>query len=653
MSTQETSTFRLDINALRAVAVLAVIAYHFDIPGFTGGFIGVDVFFVISGFLITSQIQQSLEAERFNFANFYVSRLRRIFPALAVMCFSILVFGWFYMLPDEYVSHTKNAFQALYFGSNHAFGKVAGDGGYFDAVKTSVSPFLHTWSLSIEGQFYLVFPIVWVLIFKYWRKWQTSIVFASFVIATAYFAFDATHHTNLSFYSLSVRAWEFLAGACLVILPQRAQYIFSRKAVANASSIVGISCILFSIYFIDPKVLWPSEWTLLPIVGAILVLLGQNTASTGWLFSNWLVQRMGDISYSLYLWHWPVIVFAKYFADALILEIDATKTSALLLVTVFLAFISWRFIEKPIREKREFWTNKKLVISFFSVMVAFWCIWRLVALSEGFSNRFAGQINHKDTVEMFKPPAYGTTCFDDQRKPVNKDASKACLLNTDKAAQKTEVLVWGDSHMHQYYPAVIKAAQELSVNGYFLSRGGCHATLPNEMPMQRHTIPQEMQFCNDFNTFVHDKFVANPQIKTIVLDRLWFDGEAVIQTIELVKALTKMGKKVVLIGAIPKPEFNPGEILLKRKSINLDLQINIAIERKKIAYLDGIDIFVTQHLAAEISQGKVIWVDAMSYFCDAHKCDIVKNGVSNFWDASHITEGKALEFTEAFKKALR
>lgn len=275
------------------------------------------------------------------------------------MCFVILIFGWFYVLPSEYISHTKTAFQALFFGSNYAFGKTEGGGGYFDAVQTSVSPFLHTWSLSIEGQFYLILPFVWVLIYKLWNKRQEHLVFALLVIALTYFAYDTTQHTEQSFYSLPVRAWEFLVGASLVVLPVSLKRIFKSNLVANLSSAAGLICIFASVYFLNNTLLWPSAWTLLPVVGAVLVLLGQDASNTRWLIGNWLVQRIGDMSYSLYLWHWPLIVFAKYFANALSIEISVTITSVILLTTTALSYFSWRYVEKPVREKRTFWTNKK------------------------------------------------------------------------------------------------------------------------------------------------------------------------------------------------------------------------------------------------------------------------------------------------------
>jgi peptidoglycan/LPS O-acetylase OafA/YrhL len=248
--------FRTDINALRAFAVISVIGYHFSVPGFAGGFAGVDVFFVISGYLITSQIQQNLASKRFSFLDFYISRIRRIFPALAAMCFCVLLFGWFYTLPAQYVADAKTAFDAAYFNSNTGFILKDKSAGYFDSVNKTISPLLHTWSLSIEGQFYLFFPLFWVFAGKKLSKYLLHVVMGALVLALGYFAFDVQHHTNASFYSLTVRAWEFLAGAVLLIMPTKSV----KTAAANFLQIIGLITLLCCTYFLSSEFLWPSFW---------------------------------------------------------------------------------------------------------------------------------------------------------------------------------------------------------------------------------------------------------------------------------------------------------------------------------------------------------------------------------------------------------
>lgn len=646
-----TPTFRLDINALRAFAVLAVIAYHFDIPYFGGGFVGVDVFFVISGFLITSQIQQSLIAGRFSYANFFASRLRRIFPALSVMCFAVLVFGWFYIFPSEYIALAKNAFQALYFGSNHAFIKESG-GGYFDAVQTSVSPFLHTWSLSIEGQFYLILPFVWVFVYKRWPAKQSLIVFICLLAAIGYFAYDTAHHTEQSFYSLSVRAWEFLAGAALVVLPTRFSQFFARNTVANISSAIGLVCIFLSVYLIDVSMLWPSAWTALPVLGAMLVLLSGKAMSTHWLFKNRLVQRTGDMSFSLYLWHWPLIVFAKKYASIYQRQLSVIEIVTLLIVTIALAFLSWRYVESPIRKNKIFWTNKLLSILVVLVLLAFWSVWRSLSLAKGAPERLTEyskkEVSNGQDKFVF-PYTVQCSLVTGQSSELN-----LCVINKAKnAGGKTRLpdfVVWGDSHAHHYYPAIFEATESLNLSGLMITKAACRPTLSNEVAY--HSSKSEQLSCTNFNNSANTSIAALPSVHTIIIGRMWFHGETVIQTINLTKSLVASGKKVILIGALPNPGFDVPQVWRERNVWGKQIIDEMSQPNDKDG-LVRIDQYLQDELSQEIAAGRVVFIDAMKHFCDQTNCYLVKNGEKNFVDHNHITEAKALEFTEEFKRALK
>ncbi len=645
------SSFRLDINALRAFAVLAVIAYHFDIPLFGGGFVGVDVFFVISGFLITSQIQQALLAGRFSFVNFFASRLRRIFPALAVMCFAVLLFDWFYIFPSEYITHAKSAFQSLYFGSNHAFGKAVG-GGYFDAVQTNVSPFLHTWSLSIEGQYYLILPFLWVLVYKRWSAKQSLIVFLCLLAALGYFVYDTMHHTEQSFYSLSVRAWEFLAGASLVVLPMRFQEFFMRKTVANISIAIGLVCILLSVYFIDVSMQWPGIWTVLPVLGAKLVLLGGNAASTHWLFKSWFVQRTGDMSYSLYLWHWPLIVFAKKYASIYLRQLSVIEIVTLLIVTIALAFLSWRYVESPIRKNKIFWTNKLLLIVVVLLLLVFWGVWRTLSVAKGAPERLAEYSKNEvsNGQDKFVFP-YTKLCS-----LVTGESSElnSCVINKSKnAGDKTQLpnfVVWGDSHAHHYYPAIFEAADALNLSGLMLTKASCRPTLPNEVAY--HSSKSEQLSCTNFNNNANTLIAALPSVHTIILGRMWFHGETVIQTVKLAKYLIASGKKVILIGALPDPGFDVPHIWRERNVWGKQIIDEMSQPNDKNGLI-LIDQYVKEELTQEIASSRVVFLDAMKHFCDQTKCYLIKNKEKNFIDHNHVTEAKALEFTEEFIRALK
>ena len=641
-------SFRADINALRALAVISVIGYHFGIMGFGGGFAGVDVFFVISGYLITLQIQQGLESNSFNFTTFYISRLRRIFPALAVMCCAIMLFDWWFVFPNDYIQHAKSAFEALYFGSNNGFIKAGEGRGYFESVNISLSPLLHTWSLSIEGQFYLIFPVFWIVIYKKLNIHQSKVVFFALLLALAYFIYDTQHHTVASFYRLTVRTWEFMVGACLVLLPK----VKPKLWVANVANLFGIVALIASMYTISSASVWPSYLTLVPIFAAALILGTSNATCNNWLFNNWAIQRTGDMSYSLYLWHWPLIVFAKQYAVIYDQSLNMPMIFALLVATYVLAYVSWRFVESPVRKNKEFWTGKVIFILAVTVVAGFWGGWRWLDLTGGQPSRLTSHLSQMTAEEMLKPPKYGATCMDDQQIAANIENLEKCKINENKSISPS-ILLWGDSHMHHYYPAFRQVALDLSINGIFASRGGCHAALPDVYPFDRYAHEYEANFCIIFNKIVYENYLKLPSIRTVILARKWFDGESVEQTISVVKEISKSGKKVILIGAIAKPSFNVPERWIQLQKFSKFNHSNLSTPRENVSALDNIDNYVKEQLAVEISQRKVIWIEAMNYVCDVKDCFFVKDGVNNYWDASHLTEKKALEFVDEFKRALK
>jgi peptidoglycan/LPS O-acetylase OafA/YrhL len=636
--------FRADINALRALAVIGVIGFHFGIPGFGGGFAGVDVFFVISGYLITLQIQQGLVSGTFKFGAFYVSRLRRIFPALALMCFAVMLFGWWFIFSNEYIEHAKSAFEALYFGSNNGF--MTPRGGYFESVNTGLSPLLHTWSLSVEGQFYLIFPVLWVIIFKKSGAQQRNIVLLTLAVAMSYFLYDVQHHTDASFYSLPVRAWEFLAGACLVVLPQR----LSSKLAPNAASVLGLVCLGAGGYFLNASLLWPGYWTLIPIIGTLLVLMAGDAASSRWLFNNWLMQRTGDMSYSLYLWHWPLVVFAKKYASAWGRDLSVFEVACLLIATTAFAALSWRYVELPIRQNKKSWSDRKILVLVLFVILGFWGGWRGIAISQGYPERLERLMPNLQVREVgLLSQNYFKTCALVQNIFTVTDKLSHCEINAANES-KSSFVVWGDSHAQQYFPAINQAAIAEGYRGLLLARAACRPTLPNQFAYR--TTDKYASSCAAFNNKVNQQIVETTSIRTVVLGRVWFHGESIDQTINLIKYLTSIGKKVVLIGVIPKPEFDIPQTWFYRQVWGGEVIKEITVS-KDADELPAITEYLKTQLTPQIQQGSVMFIDPFSHFCDQSKCYFVKDGVKNFVDDNHITERKALEFVDEFKRALK
>ncbi|HWL29750.1 MAG TPA: acyltransferase, partial [Burkholderiaceae bacterium] len=309
MATQPVRNFRYDINALRGWAVIAVMLFHFDLPGFGGGFVGVDVFFVISGLLMTSIIVRGLSSGEgthgFSLIGFYYARAKRILPALIVLCAILLGVGWFTLASTDYRELGSHSALSLAFLSNMKYWLEA---GYFDAASHE-KWLLHTWSLSVEWQFYLVLPLFLMVVWRFFpgRRNARYALLAAFAASLLMSVVLTPGHPSTSFYFFPIRAWEMLAGGlCHLFAAELA--LDARQA--RLAEWLGYGLILASIFTLDATDAWPSYLALLPVSGALLVLIANRQQS--FLSRLRLTQRMGLWSYSVYLWHWPMVVALVY-----------------------------------------------------------------------------------------------------------------------------------------------------------------------------------------------------------------------------------------------------------------------------------------------------------------------------------------------------
>ena len=325
--------YRADIDGLRALAVIAVIVFHTFPKLLPGGFVGVDIFFVISGYLITQLILSDLDRGSFSIASFYARRIRRIFPALIVVLAAAFALGWYLLLPAELVSFEKNLLASVLFSANLM---LLSEVGYFD-LAAHVKPLLHLWSLGIEEQFYLVWPwLLWAVP----RKWLMP---AIVVALAASFALDISmlrHYPEATFYLPLTRAWELLAGAVLVQWP--------RAKHGNDALIAwaGLAAIGASLFLIDARIPFPGWVAVLPVGGTALLLRSEGSFVNRSLLSTPWAVNVGLISYPLYLWHWPMLVFAEIFKFRPLTDLERGLIIAL---TFLLAWLTYKFVERPIR----------------------------------------------------------------------------------------------------------------------------------------------------------------------------------------------------------------------------------------------------------------------------------------------------------------
>jgi peptidoglycan/LPS O-acetylase OafA/YrhL len=349
--------YRPEIDGLRAIALTSILLYHLGFSSFKGGFIGVDIFFVISGFLITSIITREIEKGTFIIANFYERRARRILPALTLILILSAVASWFFLPPNEFISFAKSIFSVILFTSNIFFWR---DGDYF-VTDASLKPLLHTWSLGVEEQFYLFFPLFLMALKKFKQNIIFFIILVLCISSLALAQYASVNYKNANFYLLPTRFWELGLGALCSIRISKIN-IIKNSELKDLISLTGLAFIIYAMLFFDEKTPFPSFFTLIPTIGTVFIILyGSPNSGIGKLLANRGIVFIGLISYSAYLIHQPLIAFKNIHFG-----FDQSTISKLvtLLAIFFLAFLSYKYIESPFRNRDRF---KKKFIAKFSI----------------------------------------------------------------------------------------------------------------------------------------------------------------------------------------------------------------------------------------------------------------------------------------------
>ncbi|MCF7969083.1 MAG: acyltransferase [Methylococcaceae bacterium] len=340
--------YRREIDGLRALAVLPVILFHAGFERFSGGFVGVDVFFVISGYLITTIILAELEQGKFSIVNFYERRARRILPALFLVMLVCIPFAWLYLPSPEYKDFSQSLVAVSVFASNILFWR---ESGYFDTA-AELKPLLHTWSLAVEEQYYVLFPPVLMLFWRLGKRWILVMLGLVFVASLAVAEWAAYAKPAAAFYLLPTRGWELLVGAFAAFYLSKASRKGFSKAVGEVGGWLGVTLILYAVFACSKATPFPGLYALVPTLGAVLVILFATQQTTvGKFIGNKVFVGVGVISYSAYLWHQPLFAFAKQRSLTEPSHIVFLILSAL---TLLLAYLSWRYVETPFRAKSKF-----------------------------------------------------------------------------------------------------------------------------------------------------------------------------------------------------------------------------------------------------------------------------------------------------------
>ncbi len=430
--------YRAEIDGLRALAVLPVILFHAGFEWFSGGFVGVDVFFVISGYLITTIIISEMAEGKFSIANFYERRARRILPALFFVMAVCIPFAWFWLVPSDLVEFGHSLIAVSTFSSNFLFWSEA---GYFGGP-AELKPLLHTWSLAVEEQYYILFPIFIILTWRLGTKWILIILSFIFMLSLGVSEWGAYKIPSANFYLLPTRGWELIIGVFIAFYLKYNTYIKS-YLVNQLLSLFGFSMIIYSIIVFNASTPFPSLYALIPTIGTGLVILCAIPQTTiHKLLSLNLIVGVGLISYSTYLWHQPILAFAR---NAIEGEMHNLTVIMLCISSLFFGWLSWRFIERPFRQKS--YLQRKFIFKFSLVGIIFFSIIGIsLHVIDGGYKSYSQQ---KQKII--------TTFLSDNSGYTVKRESYLSLNKFDKSNNLKDILIIGDSHMQDIANAVYEA----------------------------------------------------------------------------------------------------------------------------------------------------------------------------------------------------
>ena len=525
--TQPPLTYRPEIDGLRTLAVLPVVLYHIGLPGVPGGFVGVDVFFVISGYLISSILIAEISAGRFSIARFYERRIRRIFPALLAMLAFVVIVAPLALLPSEFETLWQELLGAVLFVANFVFRSQS---DYFSA-DSHEKPLLHTWSLGVEEQFYVLAPLLLWAVLTYAPRYRRQIVLALFVASLVASIHLTRTEPDDAFYMLHTRAWELMAGTLLALgLPGRLR---SRKA-REAAALVGLAALLIAVFSYSAAMEFPGALALLPVLGAALILHSGEGTAVGALLSRRPAVFVGKLSYSLYLWHWPLIVFARDWG-----WMDGVLGQAGVLAASFAAaWLSWRFVEQTTRDRLALPTPRLLRgVGLGAAGVV--AIGILYSQLGGWPSRWPADLRGYDMARNDFSPSR-KRCHKGDGTP---DPAAACVLGDGPGPER--VLLWGDSHGVELAQAIAEAGVE--------TRAITYSSCPPVLGQERDSRPD----CREHNDEVLAYVLARPEIGTVIL-AADFNGDSgkyagVARTAD---ALLAAGKTVFVIGPTPAPGGN-------------------------------------------------------------------------------------------------
>jgi len=614
--------YREDIDWLRAIAVLAVVAFHFEAPAVYGGFVGVDIFFVISGYLITGIIQSEVASGTFSFARFYERRVRRLLPALYAMVVLTAIPSFHYLLTSERADFFRSVAAVITFTSNFFFWFQT---GYFDHAAVE-KPLLHTWSLAVEEQFYLALPILLWGLLRLFRGHRLLLPAALGALGVASFVLSiwlmGSDRSANAFFMSPPRAWEFLIGG-LVAVPG---FPVLRHALALGIA-RGVALVLLAIpiFSLRQGPGFPGFNALAPCIGAALFIwsgIGVPAQTRGWYSPFKVAKFFGQISYSLYLWHWPLFTFARFSKNSLVLETG--DKIGLFALTLGMSYLSWRFVEQPFRRKSLAPTRRdafRIAAVASVLLLAGSAVGIVLSRTPSDADRVALQLEAYNSYDH--PAQYRQgSCF----APAGGRFDDACL---GFAPGKANVLLWGDSFAAHYFHGLAGIADPQTINILQATQPACMPTF--------NAAAQGVASCRNFAAQM-DAFFAQHKPDRVILSADWleyarpprFDG-MIADLRQTIAKLKDLGVPVVLLGPAVQFRARLPSMLMRAHLRQVDARSDDFV-RPDIFALD-------QNMQAALpADDKFSYVSVLAAVCPERQCPLtVDGGVPLSFDHAHLT----------------
>jgi len=633
------STYRPEIDGLRAISVTAVVLYHAHMPGLGGGFAGVDIFFVLSGYLITQIILRDFDSDRFSLAEFYERRVRRIMPALFATL-AVSTVASLMLLPDDLKHYSESLIAVVLFLSNGFFWHESSS--YFAAAAETM-PLLHTWSLAVEEQFYLVFP-AFILVARRYGKLATAICF----VGIGSFFFGAwLGDSTFAFYAPFTRAWELMLGAVLAIkvLP-----LLDNPHVNDLLSAGGLLLVLASVMLLNSSMPYPGYAALAPCAGVALILYGSaaHRGFTARTLSLRPLVAVGLMSYSLYLWHWPLLTFGTYYiVNPQFLPI---ARALLVFVSLPIAYLSWRYIETPFRGPSAVLSRPKVFAWALRCSIAMAFLGLVGVASNGLGARFGssvGKMLAERSIPSFNP------CHDQAVISILNGVH--CSIGAAKGSPV--FVVWGDSHADMYHDVLDQLGRRYSVAGILFSSSACP-------PIVGGDSLSGTPHCAERNAAIIAQIKAIHPAAVFMVGRWirYIGSPQDVQNVQIglektIAQISTVGATTYFVSDIPDTPNEVEDQMAKASVLGIDLRGGapsfLNVNPTGTDYLRTVDN--TRQLVGGIRYKLAVEViDPASFMCDARGCRVTNgDGTLLYRNSRHLSRAGALYVGAAFKSALQ